>query len=339
MRLGFRFTRFVLLAAWLAEAARSEVPAKDEAIPAPSFRAWRAGAAEDFIAQEKSTRPGLLMMGGAGDIASAWRWWVECAGGGDLVVLRVSGDDGYQRFLFDEIGGLASVTTLKCLSAEAAHDPAVLGQLAAAEAIFIAGGDQAKYVAWWRGTPLAAVLNAHLAAGKPIGGTSAGLAVMGEFYFSALHDTVTSAEALANPFDRKITLGTGFLTTPVLRGVITDSHFMARQRLGRLIAFLTRLQAEEPVAPRLVGLGVDEGTALCVEPDGAARVHTTNDGAAWLVQLTGPAKLIPGQPLDASAAVVGVGPQSTLNLRTLVVTAPIAMKTLRVSDGRLHEAR
>src|SRR5258708_8764558 len=43
-----------------------------------------------------------------------------------------------------------------------------------------AGGDQAWYINWWQGTSVEDALNAHTAAGKPIGGTSAGLAGVGE---------------------------------------------------------------------------------------------------------------------------------------------------------------
>ena len=48
-----------------------------------------------------------------------------------------------------------------------------------ADGIFIAGGDQSNYVRFWKGTPVAEALDPHVRAGKPIGGTSAGLAMLG----------------------------------------------------------------------------------------------------------------------------------------------------------------
>ena len=48
-----------------------------------------------------------------------------------------------------------------------------------AEVVFIAGGDQGNYLRGWKGTPVQDAINANIAAGKPIGGTSAGLAVLG----------------------------------------------------------------------------------------------------------------------------------------------------------------
>lgn len=330
--------RLPLLAACLALV----LPLVAQPLPkSANYESWHTGAAGDFTpSAERSTRGGLLLAGGAGDVEPAWRWFVDCAAGGDIVVLRASGSDGYQSFIHDKIGGVASVTSILFKNADAARDPAVLARIAAAEGIFMAGGDQALYVQFWKDTPVGAALNAHIAAGKPIGGTSAGLAVLGQYYFSALNDSVTSEEALRNPFHEKVTLGDAFLASPPLIGVITDTHFMARKRLGRLIAFLARLDAQHPQARRLVGLGVDEGTAVCVEPDGTAKVHTFKAGSAWLVQLDGPpAKLVAGEPLQARATVVGLGPDSSLNLRTLAVAAPTALDRVEVAEGRLKRLK
>jgi cyanophycinase len=319
----------------------SFLPAFLVAAPLPrsaDYDSWHVGSSADFTpTAERPVRAGLFLSGGGGDVETAWRWFTEQAAGGDIVVLRASGADGYQDYVHSKIGGVASVTTILFKNARAAHDPAVLARIAAAEGIFMAGGDQALYIQYWKDSPVGDVLRAHLDAGKPIGGTSAGLAVLGEYFFSALNNTVTSDIALKNPFNEKVTLGTGFLRAPALAGIITDSHFMERRRLGRLIAFLARLQLEHPDAPRLLGLGVDEATALCVEPDGAARVHTARRGSVWLVQLTATAVTEPGKPLQATAAVIGLGPASTLNLRTLEVASPIALQTIRAANGRLRD--
>lgn len=319
------------------------LPAFLVAAPLPrsaDYDSWHAGSSADFTpSPERPVRAGLFLSGGGGDVESAWRWFVNQAAGGDIVVLRASGSDGYQDYVHREIGGVASVTTILFKNARAAHDPAVLARIATAEGVFMAGGDQALYIQYWKDTPVGHALRAHLAAGKPLGGTSAGLAVLGEYYFSALNDTIDSDLALKNPHHEKVTLGTGFLRAPALAGVITDSHFMERRRLGRLIAFLARLQTEHPAAPRLLGLGVDEATALCVEPDGAARVHTARRGSVWLVQLTQPAPTSPGNPLEATAAVIGLGPASRLNLLTLEVESPVALQTIRAASGRLQDAK
>jgi cyanophycinase len=303
---------------------------------AASFDTWLSGNPAD--AQPAKTRPGLFLSGGGGDVTAAWKWFVACAGGGDIVVLRASGAEGYNDYIFTKIGGVDSVETIRFNDATAAHDPRVLAIIARADGIFMAGGDQAKYVTYWKDTPVGAALNAHLRAGKPLGGTSAGLAILGQYYFSALHDSITSATALANPYDRSVTLGRDFLVAPQLAGVLTDSHFMARQRLGRLIAFLARLSADEKPAPaRLIGLGIDEGTALCVEPDATAKVFTEKNGLVWLVAPTrAPDTLAPGQPLATrSVQVIGLGPDSALHLATLKTERPAAVRLVSAAAGKL----
>ena len=191
-------------------------------LSAASYDYWITGNPAD--AKPARTRAGLLLSGGGGDVTAAWQWFVACAGGGDIVVLRASGADGYNDYIFSRIGGVDSVESIRFNDASAASDPRVLEIIARADGIFLAGGDQARYVNYWKGTPVGAALNAHLRAGKPLGGTSAGLAVLGQYYFSALEDSITSASALANPFDRKVTVGRDFIAAPALVGVITDSH-------------------------------------------------------------------------------------------------------------------
>lgn len=297
---------------------------------------WITGNAADST--PANTRAGLFLSGGGGDVAAAWKWFVSCAGGGDIVVLRASGGDGYQKYIFETIGGVDSVETIRFNEAAAAHDPRVLEIIRRADGIFLAGGDQSRYVRYWKSSPVGVALNAHLRAGKPLGGTSAGLAVLGQYYFAALEDSITSEAALRDPFDRRITLGRDFLAAPELTGVITDSHFMARQRLGRLVAFLGRIAFEDKPA-RIVGLGIDEGTALCIEPGGKSRVYSEKAGFAWLVKPSGQAAaLAPGQPLRCDGVeVIGVGPDSYLDLSRLEVAHPAARRKVSTENGKLLE--
>ena len=107
-----------------------------------------------------------------------------------------------------------------------------------AEAVFIAGGNQARYVNFWRGTAVQEAINANIAGGRPIGGTSAGLAVLGEFSYGCLKDKdddndLASTDVLPNPYHERVTLVRDFLKVPYLDNVITDSHFAKRDRMGR----------------------------------------------------------------------------------------------------------
>lgn len=300
---------------------------------------YLTGSAAD--ARPARTTGGLLLAGGGGDNDDAFRWFVQCAGGGDIVILRASGRDGYNDYLYRKIGGVDSVETILFHHRRASSDPRVLEIIARADGIFLAGGDQSKYINYWKGTPVAAALDAHVRAGKPLGGTSAGLAVLGQFVYAALASgDLTSAIALQDPHDPRITLESDFLHLAALEGIITDTHFMARARLGRSLVFLARIAAERPPGSRLLGIGVDEKTALCVEPDGTARVFSGDAaGRAWLmVPTVKPEVLAPGQPLTfRDILVTALGPESTLNLKTLAVGRPTALSTVSVIAGKLSQ--
>ena len=245
--------------------------------------------------RQTSTRYGLVLMGGGTDVDSAFHWMAQQAGGGDLVVLRSAGGEGYQDYLYRQIGGFNSVSTLLIDSREKAACPAVIAQLQQAEAVFLAGGDQAEYYRFWNKTPLEDTLHT-LAQRKriPIGGTSAGLAVLGEWVYSAELDTITSTEALQNPFHPRITLRRDFLSLPLMNRIITDSHFAQRGRQGRLVSFLARAAQQ---GAELLGIGVDEATALLVSDQNQGQV--VGSGSVWLFQPRhGGAEICrPGHPL------------------------------------------
>ena len=137
----------------------------------------------------KTPTPGYSLVGGGRDVDEAMKFLCQNSGGGNIVILRASGDDDYNPY-FHTLCPHNSVTTLLITSAEGARDPIAADQIRNAHAIFIAGGDQSNYLKDWSGNPVQAELNAAIARGVPIGGISAGLAVLGEFVFSARMDTV-----------------------------------------------------------------------------------------------------------------------------------------------------
>jgi len=158
----------------------------------------------------------------------------------------------------------------------------VAEKLRAAHAIFIAGGDQSNYVRFWTHTPVQEIINSAVARGVPIGGISAGLAVQGEFVFSSMIDTITSEEALANPYDPLMTLSRDFLVEPGMEGIITDSHFSQRKRMGRTIAFMSRV-VQDGWASSIHDIGIDETTAVVLDPSGKAKV--LGKGSAYFMTL------------------------------------------------------
>ena len=174
------------------------------------------------------------------------------------------------------------MATLIIPDREAAQDPAVAEIIRKAEVVFIAGGDQANYIRGWKGTPVQSAINENMAAGKPIGGTSAGLAVEGEFVYGAMGDkpddkNLSSADVLRNPYFERVTLDRDFLKIPHLENLITDSHFAKRDRMGRTLGFLARIIKDGwSATPREVA--IDEKSAVLVEADGKATVVGTGKG-------------------------------------------------------------
>ena len=94
----------------------------------------------------------------------------------------------------------------------------MIGYIKKVEAILIAGGDQWNYIRLWKDTPLCRAIQRRIDAGVPIGGTSAGLAVLSDSYFSAEHDGIIAEDAVQNPLQEKVGLGSGFLKGQHIEG-------------------------------------------------------------------------------------------------------------------------
>ncbi|MBP6438349.1 MAG: isoaspartyl peptidase/L-asparaginase [Thermomonas sp.] len=281
------------------------------------------------------TAPGLLLMGGGDRNFEALRWFMKKAGNGHIVVLRASQAGEIGEEFFNEVGGIRSVETFVFNDREASTDPRILAALKRADGIFLAGGDQSRYVRFWRGTPVAEALDAHVRAGKPLGGTSAGLAMLGEYLYGAMDGgSQTSPRALADPLGAENTIETGFLRIALLKGVVTDTHFSERNRLGRLIAFVAK--GEAMAGRPLIGLGVDEDAAVAVEGDGSARVYATSPMAGATVVRGGLAKQVEDEAMQLERVeTIGAGPNSVLHLPDGRVERPVFQRRYAVRDGVL----
>lgn len=246
----------------------------------PKYEYYVVGNDEDVTT---TTSPGLLLMGGSTDVDEAFQWMINKSGGGDFVVIRAAGTDAYNPYIYD-LGTVDSVATIIIKNRAAASDPFVLDKISSAEALFIAGGDQYNYVDYWKGTPVEDAIHHLVTRNVPIGGTSAGLAIMGEFLFSAENGTVYSDTALSDPYHKRVALDRDFLVLPNMNGIITDSHFAARDRMGRLVTFLARIMQDD-WSTDAKGIGIDEKTALLVEANGD--VSLVGVGAAYFLRTPG----------------------------------------------------
>jgi len=282
---------------------------------AQTYQSFRVGSSADAITLPMG---GLCLMGGATDNDDAIRWFLQRADGGDVLVLRSTGSDSYNEYFYGDMGvSLHSVETIVCLEAGASEDPYVLSRIQQAEAIWFAGGDQWDYIRFWRDTPVDSLIRAGVRERNiVVGGTSAGMAIQGNYYFSAENGTATSPAALANPYNNKVTVDSArFLAHPLMRQVITDTHFDNPDRKGRAMVFLARILTS--FGDPALAIACDEYTAVCIDTAGLARVFGTYpayEDYAYFLQPNcslddfSPETCEPGSPLtwDRDAEAVAV---------------------------------
>lgn len=250
---------------------------------AQNYTRYQTGDTSDVQA---AAQGGVCLMGGSVEDDEAMRWFLRRAGGGDVLVLRASGSDGYNDYLYTDLGeSVHSVETIVCHNAQCAQDAYVQRRIREAEAIWFAGGNQWNYVNYWRGTAVDSLINEGIEQRNiVVGGTSAGMAILGGRYFTAQNGTVSSTTALANPFDAAVTVDTAaFLRVPQMANVLTDTHFDNPDRRGRFAVFFARLFADFGVAAQ--GIACDESVAVCIDTAGMARVFgVATAGRAYFVQ-------------------------------------------------------
>jgi cyanophycinase len=151
--------------------------------------------------------------------------------------------DRYRR-LFADLGA-ARVDVVDVATREEALDPARARPLDDATGIFLTGGNQLKIATLLGGTPIAVALRRRHAAGAVVGGTSAGASALSQHM-------IAFGRGGSSPTQRMVSLSPGLGLT---NRVIIDQHFRQRDRIGRLMAAVT-------FNPFLIGIGVDEDTAM-----------------------------------------------------------------------------
>jgi cyanophycinase len=260
----------------------------------PAVVTYLTGDAADV---STSATGGLLLMGGGTDVDAAIAWFLQRAGGGDVVVIRASGADGYNTYMYNMVG-INSVETILIDSRAKADLTSVTDKIRNAEALFIAGGNQWDYVNYWKNSATESAINYLLNSKKvTVGGTSAGLAVLGNIYYSAQTGSATSAQALANPYHRYITLGQNdFIAAPNMSNVITDSHYSQRDRQGRHISFMARAMQDYGYTS-IKGIGIDEQTAVCIDQNGIGKVYGVNTAYFLQNSALGPETCVSGTAL------------------------------------------
>lgn len=202
----------------------------------------------------------LLLIGGGERPESVMRRFVELAGGTGALILIVptaSGEPDAGPAYVQELEalGCTEVRVLDLRTREEAAGGEWEALVGRAGGIFFTGGDQRRITEALGGTPFEEAVRAALERGAAVGGTSAGTACM-----SALMLTGEGDPATIRSGSMELIRGLGLFP-----GVLLDQHFVANKRLARLLSAVL-------AHPELLGVGVDESTAIWLRPDDVVEV-------------------------------------------------------------------
>ena len=264
---------------------------------------------------ESAARHGVVVLAGGGsegesDDASAWsaRLYPWLWSGGDVsgdglvrvAVLATSEQTDWLPSYMETLGADEAFNLILTSTEEA--DAAELDDLFAdVDAVFIKGGDQGEYYDLWNGRRIEALLRDLVEVrGGGIGGTSAGAMSQAEYalaggadYISAdvLADATT--EYLDDVSDGGSAIHDDFLG--FVPGVLIDTHFVERARLGRLAGAMARV-IDEGGPAALLGIGLEARTGVVIDGDEARVIGA---GSVTLLRATDESVLLrpDGAPL------------------------------------------
>lgn len=198
------------------------------------------------------------------------RRFVALAGGRAAHIVVMPTASGFiemvsQRYreVFTELGA-AQVTVIGVSTREQAQDTGVVAAMHGATAVFLTGGNQMKISSILGGTPLLQAIRDRYNDGILVGGTSAGASALSQ------HMIAYGASGGA-PKQRMVQLcpGIGLITQAII-----DQHFSQRDRLGRLMTAVA-------YNPYILGIGLDEDTAVVIDPD--KRLEVVGRGSVLIV--------------------------------------------------------
>ncbi|NLI79563.1 MAG: type 1 glutamine amidotransferase-like domain-containing protein [Candidatus Riflebacteria bacterium] len=275
------------------------------------------------------------------------RWIVGHANGGRILVLTTLP-------LVDELPrwlrhlGAAEADLLEIPNRYRADAPELYRAIATAEGLVLPDGQAWRMIQAWRGTRTESAIRDHLESGRVLAGFGTGAMVMGGVIPDRRHGVLTATEALRLPGTPRLTFTDDFLQA--LPGTLVEPAFL---RDGRLPALLLELAARRQAAPglTLAGIGIDERTALVIDPDGTATV--LGEGAVAVLATTASTALrldprLPPVITDVQAALLTAGFVLDPASQQIVAAPPTAVPayadvpagpwTARDIDGSSEEA-
>lgn len=257
--------------------------------------AARARTMPEFPTRQNATsnvpKGSLVIVGGGRMPREVAQKFIDLAGGPEstIVVLPTANPDPLpsppQEGRFLERLGAKKVVTLPDRTLQGVSDPEFLNALKEAKGIWFGGGRQWRFMDAYAETPAAEAIRAVLERGGVIGGSSAGATIQGEYLVRG--SPQGNFEMMAEGYER----GMNFLP-----GVAIDQHFKQRNRLPDMLGVMYE-------HPQLLGIGLDEGTAIIVqghtaEVMGLGEAHFFDTHRQFDDEDLAPISLKPGQRYD-----------------------------------------
>ena len=206
----------------------------------------------------------LLIIGGNEDKQGdclILRKFIAMAGGREahIAVITTASELSHEvgdeyRTIFAELGA-ASAAILSMTNREAANDHHHVMELEQATGIFFSGGDQLRLTSILGGSEVDAAIRQAYRKGTVVAGTSAGASVMSD-------TMIVDGDSSDTPKKSALGMAHGM---GLLEEVVIDQHFAQRGRINRLLAAVAQ-------NPYVLGIGIDEDTALVVKPDAKCEV-------------------------------------------------------------------
>lgn len=195
-------------------------------------------------------------------------WIVEKADSGTIIILSYSDQSNWIPDYFESLGA-SNAYNKKIGSRSVADLQTTYDEIKAADGVFIKGGDQWKYISYWKGTKTEEAIKEVFRRGGVISGTSAGAMVLSDVTFSAQYGSVYPRQALKNPYINAVALEDDFLD--LYPNTLFDTHYIERGRFARLIPFFLKSYSE--LDKSVLAVGIDDRTAICIDSLGMATVY------------------------------------------------------------------
>jgi len=222
-----------------------------------------------FVPLFSFSQGSLVLIGGGGESNGGWSdapytWALDQSQNRKVAVIYYSSSTSWIPEYFMDLGA-SDTARFDIDNLSLANSQAIYDSLMNYDVFFIKGGNQWDYYNTWKDSKVEDAITDKFNQGGVIMGTSAGMAILSEYIFTAENGSVYPDEGLEDYNNPNITIENDFLS--IFPNYIFDTHFVERGRLGRLLAFVKNIQLVN-----VHGIGVDDRTTICIDSNNIGTV-------------------------------------------------------------------